>query len=109
MGAEALAEDELGLREVEGGVEGCSVGVLDAMFGPEGLRAVGDLGGFVMLFVVGGGEGDVILGVPVLGEDYVREFCGEGVDDGDYGVAFFDGQCSTGAEVILDVYDEKRV
>ncbi len=109
VGAEALAEDEFGLREVEGGVEGCAVGVLDGVIGPEGLGAVGGFYGFVGLFGVGGGEGDVIFGVPVLGEDYVGEFCGEGVDGGDDCVAFFYRQGSAGAEVVLDVDDQKRV
>ncbi len=58
---------------------------------------------------MGGGEGDVIFGVPVLGEDYVGEFCGEGVDGGDDGVAFFDGECSAGAEVVLEIDYQKRV
>ena len=63
VGAEAFAEDEFGLRDFEGGVEGCSCGVLDAVIGPEGLdyffRAVGEFDGLVGLLVVGGGEGDV--------------------------------------------------
>ena len=42
-------------------------------------------------FAVGGGEGDVLGGVPVLGEDDVVEFFGEGVDEGDDGVAVGDG------------------
>ncbi|WP_433969435.1 hypothetical protein [Tunturiibacter gelidiferens] len=48
------------------------------MFGPECLRAVGGLDDPVGLGVrmscgVGGGEGDVLGGVPVLGEDDVVE------------------------------------
>jgi hypothetical protein len=79
------------------------------VFRPEGLGAVGGFYGFVMLFVVGGGEGDVIFGVPVLGEDYVGEFGGEGVDGGDDCVAFFYFQGSAWAEVVLEVDDEERV
>ena len=85
VAAEAFAEDEFGVRDVESGVEGCAFGVLDGVIGPEGLGAVGGFDGFVGLFVVGGGEGDVIGWVPVLGEDDVVEFFGEGVDDGDDG------------------------
>ena len=92
VGAEAFAKDEFGLRDFEGGMEGCSGGVLDGVIGPEGLgdffRAVGEFDGFVGLLVVGGGEGDMSWGVPVLGEDGVWESLGEGVDEGDYGVAF---------------------
>ena len=79
------------MGDVEGGVEGCALGVLEDVFGPEGLGAVGCLDGFVVLFVVGGGEGDVLGWVPVLGEDDVVEFFGEGVDEGDDGVAVGDG------------------
>ena len=72
-------------------MEGCAFGVLDGVIGPESLRAVRGLYGLVMLFVVGACEGDVFRWMPVLGEDCVGEFCGQGVDGGDYGVAFFDG------------------
>jgi hypothetical protein len=72
-------------------VEGCAFGVLDAVIGPEGLRAVGGFDGFVVLFVVGGGEGDVLGGMPVLGEDDVVELLREDVDGGDDGVAVGDG------------------
>jgi len=109
VGAEAFAEDEFGLRQVESGMEGCAFGVLDGVIGPEGLGAVGGFYGFVELFVVGGGERDVIFGMPVLGKDYVGEFCGEGVDGGDNAVAFFYFQGSAWAEVVLEVDDQKRV
>ena len=49
------------------------------------------------------------MGVPVLGEDDVVEFLGEGVDEWDDGVAVGDGEVSTGHEVVLDVDDEKGV
>jgi hypothetical protein len=76
VGAEALAEDEFGLRDAEGWMEGCTFAVLEAVIGPEGLGAVVDVGGFVGLLVVGGGEGDVLRWVPVLSEDNVGKFCG---------------------------------
>ena len=69
-------------------MEGCAFCVLEDVFGPEDLGAVGDLNGFERLLVgVGCGEGDVLGGVPVLGEDDVVEFFGEGVDERDDGVA----------------------
>ena len=72
-------------------MEGCAFGVLEDVIGPEGLGAVRGFDGFERLFVVGGGEGDVLGWVPVLGEDDVVEFFGEDVDEGDDGVAVFDG------------------
>ena len=85
VAAEAFAQDEFGVRDVERGVEGSAGSVLEAVFGPEGLRAVGDLDGFEGLLAGWrGGEGDVLGGVPVLGEDDVIELFGEGIDDGDY-------------------------
>jgi len=89
--AEAFAEDEFGVGDREAGMEGCAVGVLEGVIGPKGLRAVGGFDGFVGLFGMGAGEGDVGGGVPVLGEDDVVEFLGEGVDDGDDGVPVGDG------------------
>ena len=108
--AEAFAEDEFGVRDLEGGVEVCAGGVLEAVIGPEGLGAVGSLDLLIGLGAgVGGGEGDVLGGVPVLREDGVGEAGGEGVDEGDDGVAFLDGQGSAGAEVVLEVDDEEGV
>lgn len=114
VAAEAFAEDEFGVGDGEGGMEGCAFGVLEDVFGPEGLGTVGGLNGLVGLGVrmscgVGGGEGNVLGGVPVLGEDDVVELFCEGVDEGDYGVAVWDGQCAAGHEVVLDVDDEECV
>ena len=92
MAAKALAEDELGVGDVEGGMDSCAFGVLDDMFGPEGLGAIEGVDFLVGSFVdVGFSEGDVLGRMPVLGEDdVVKLFC-NGVDDGDYGVAVCDG------------------
>lgn len=109
VGAEAFAEDEFGWIDLEGGVEVGSGGVLEAVFWPKGLGAVGGLDGLVGLAGVGGGEGDVLGGVPILGEDGVGEAGGEGVDEGDDGVAFVNFQGSTRAEVVLEVDDEEGV
>lgn len=45
MAAEALADDHLGVRKIEAGVEVGSWCVLDAVIGPKGLGAVGDFDG----------------------------------------------------------------
>ena len=114
VAAEAFAKDEFGVGDVERWVEGCAFGVLEAVFRPEGLRAVGSFGHFVRLLVVRGGEGDVSGGVPVLGEDDVVELLREGVDDGNYFVAFGNGERASdsvdcGAEVVLYIDDEEGV
>jgi len=109
MPAEAFAEDQFGMGDREPGMEGCAFGVLKGVFGPEGLGAVGGLDDFEWLPGMSSGEGDVCRGVPVLGEDDVIKFLGQGVDDGDYGVSVRDGQGSAGHEVVLDVDDEEGV
>ena len=83
------------------GVEIGAVGALDAVVGPEGLGAVGGFDGVGkrVLAGVGAGEGDVVAGVPVLGEDDMVEAGGEGVDAGDDGVAVGYGQGTAGEEV----------
>ena len=83
--------------------------MLDDVFGPEGLGAVRGLDGFKGLLTVGGSEGDVLLRVPVLGEDDMVEFLGEGVDEGDYSVAIGDREIASGHEVVLDVDNEEGV
>jgi len=105
-----IAEDEFGLGELEGGVEFSTLAALDAVDGPEGLRAVGEIDllvGFVA--GVGGGERGMVEGVPVLGEDDVVEDGSEAVDGGEDGIAIGDGQCAAGAEVALHVDDEEDV
>ena len=37
VAAETFAEDEFGVGDREAGVEGCAVGVLEGVIGPEGL------------------------------------------------------------------------
>lgn len=91
VAVEAFAEDEFGVGDVQGGVEGCAFGVLEGVIGPERLGAVVGVDRFVGLLGMGGGEGDVLRRVPVLGEDDVVEFFCEGVDEGDDGVAVFNG------------------
>lgn len=83
---------------------------LEAVVGPEGLFAVGSVEGVGEgIEVVRAGEGNVVGGVPVLGEDDVVEAGGECVDAGDNLVAAGDGECSAGQEVELHVDDEKCV
>jgi len=107
--AEAFAQDEFGVGDIEAAVKGCAEGVLQAVFGPEGLRAVRGLNRLEWLLVVRGGEGDVLGGVPVLSENDVVELLREGVDKGDNLIAFGDSQGSAGHEVVLDVNDEECV
>ena len=111
VGAEAFAEDELGVGDVEVGVELGAGGALDAVVGPEVLGAVGGFDGVGegLLAGVGAGEGDVVGGC----QSWVRrtwvEAGGEGVDAGDDGVAAGDGEGSAGEEVELHVDDEEGV
>jgi len=109
VAAETFSQDEFGVWDFEICVEGCAFGVLEDVLGPEVLGAVRNFDGFVRLLVVGGGEGDVLRRVPVLGEDDVVEFFGQGVDDGYDAVAVFYGQGATGHEVVLDIYNEKGI
>jgi hypothetical protein len=52
VAAETFAEDEFGVGDVKGWVEGCALGVLEDVFGPEGLGAIVDLDSFEGLLVV---------------------------------------------------------
>ncbi len=108
--AEAFAEDELGVGDVEAGVEFRTGGALDAVGRPQGLGAVGHLDGLIGgCSGVAGGKGEMVGGMPVLGEDDVGEVGGEAVDGGEDLVAEGDGECAAGAEVALDVDDEEEV
>jgi hypothetical protein len=83
-------------------------GGLDAMGGPEGLRAIGQCDGFEWFFgPVLGGEGDMVFRVPVLREDHGFEPGREVVDERDYCLAMLDRQRAAGAEIILDIDDKQ--
>jgi hypothetical protein len=74
------------------GVEVSSASALDAVIGPEGLCAVVEfdlLEGF--LAGMRGGEGIVVGGVPVLGEDDVLEKLRGAVDGFDDGITVCNG------------------
>ena len=91
-------------------MEFCTAGALDAVVGPESLRAVGHFDGVVWMAAgVLGGEGEMVCGVPVLGKDDVLETGGELIDGLDDGIALCDGERAAGAEVALEVYDEEQV
>jgi hypothetical protein len=109
VAAKAFAEDEFGVGDMQVWVEGCAFGVLDGVLGPEGLRTVRSMEELVVLLVVGGGEGDVSGGVPVLRKDDVGEFFRESVDDRNDLVGVRYGQVAAGHEVILNVDDEECV
>ena len=88
----AFSQNELGVGDGEVGVEFGAGGALDAVVGPEVLGAVGSLDGVgKRVKAVGAGEGDVVGGVPVLGEDHMVEAGGEGVDAGEDEVTAGDG------------------
>jgi hypothetical protein len=107
---EALAQDELGVGDVEIGVKLRAGRALDAVVWPEGLLAVGRVDGVgERLEVVGAGKGDMACRVPVLGEDDVIEAGGQGVDAGDDFVAAGDGKGTAGQEVQLHVDDQESV
>ena len=107
--AEAFTEDEFGVGDVEGRMEGGAAGVLEAVIGPEGLGSVGCGDLLVGRFAVSGGEGDVLGRVPVLGEQDVIEAAGERVDSGEDLVSAGDGECTAGHEVRLEIDEEEGV
>ncbi len=108
--AEAFAEQELRVRDVESGGNGGTGGALDAVVRPEVLNAVWDFYRVrERVFAVGAGEADVVDGVPVRGEEDMVELAGEGVDAGDDAVALLYRKWATGEEVGLHVNDEEGV
>ena len=110
VGAEALAQDELGLGEMERGVKLGAGRALDAVIGPECLDAVAQLNLLKGLAgAVAGGEGGVALGVPVLREEDVVKEWRDSMDDGNDSVALGHGQRAARAEVVLDVNSEEDV
>src|SRR6185437_8421541 len=80
MAAKAFAQDQLGMGNVERRVEGGAGAVLQAMLGPERLRAIERLDRIEGLLAgMRRGKGDVLGGVPVLGENDVIELPRKGI------------------------------
>ena len=112
---EALSQNEFHMGDIERGVERGAFGVLETVVGPEGLSAVGNGYRLERLGArMGGCEGDVAGGVPVLGKNDVVEATREGINGGYDLVCAGDCQapspsCDRRAKVILEVDDEKGV
>src|SRR5947207_706365 len=108
--AVALADDQLGVRDLEL-LDELGIGrPLYAVVRPEHLGTVPEADRLERLLAgVGRGERGVAGRVPVLREDDVREAPRDPVDERDDRVAFLDGQCPAGHEAVLDVDDEEDV
>lgn len=109
VAAEAFAQDEFGVWNVDGWMKGCAGGILQAVFGPESLRTIRSLDGLEGLLMMRGGKRDVLGGMPVLGEDDVLELLRERVDRWDDLIAFGYGEVAAGAKVVLHVDDEQGI
>ena len=107
---EALAQDQLGLRQVKRGVELGAEGALNTVIGPERLGAVAQFDFVEGVFAgVSGGEGGMRGRVPVLREDDVLELWRNPVNHGNDRIAVCNGQCPSGAEVVLYVDHDENV
>src|SRR5262245_24374280 len=108
--AVTLADDQLGVRNLEVLVQGRAVRALDAVIGPQHLSPVREAGCLERLLPrVTRRERDVAGRMPVLGEDHVREAGGEPIDDRDDLIAVLHGQRASRREAVLDVDDEEDV
>lgn len=88
--------------------EGSSLRASHAVIRPKLLfLTVDEYIGKRLLVLVGGREGDVVFGVPILADEDVRELrvSLEGVDGWEDLTASFDCQRSALAEIVLRVYD----
>jgi len=101
---------ELGMRDIEIGMEGCSSSALHAVVGPQGLLAIRDIDrGEGTLARVRTGEGCMAARVPVLRHDDVSEFDGQPVDRGNDLVALRHGECAAGTEIVLNIDDDEDI
>ncbi len=110
LAAEPLADDQLGMRDVEVVAELGAGRTLDAMVRPQDLRAVGDVDQLERLAAgVVRSERLVVRRVPILGQDNVAKLSSQTVDHRDDLVAVRHRQRTLRTKVVLDVDDEKNV
>ena len=110
FGTETFTQNQLGLRKMQGRMKLRAWSALNAMIGPQRLRAIGHFD--LLEGTLAGmrlGEGSMARAVPILGKDDVSEQGREGMNDGNNLVAAWDGERSAGAEVALDVEDQQDV
>ena len=107
---EAFAKDQFGARERERGVMLRTFTALNAVVGPQGLRAVTEVDLFEGLLAWVGRSKRVVIGVC---QSWVRMMCskerGDAMDCRDYGIAIGNGKRAAGAEIILHVDDEEDI
>src|SRR5512139_1494067 len=106
----AFPQDKLSVGNIQVGTEGGPGSSLHAVVRPQDLGAVGDLDRLEGLLAgVRRRERQVPARMPVLREHDVGEFGRQRIDQRHNFIAARHGEAAAGAEVVLDVDDEKRV
>jgi hypothetical protein len=92
------------------GVERSAQASLNAMVGPQHVCTMRSLDHFErMVSGVIGGEGVMVAGMPVLGQNHMAEGVGDPVDHWNHFLAARHGQSASVAEVILHVDHQQNV
>jgi len=108
--AEAFAQNNLSLRQMERRVKLRALAALNTVVGPQRLHSVAQ---FDLLegppARVSAGKGGVSHRVPILGKNNVVECRGNTMDDIDYRIAIGNGKRAAGAEVVLYVNDYQDI
>ncbi len=101
-----FAEDQIGAIHGQIGVELRAERALDAVVGPEHLRAIGHVDHAHLCRAMGGGEGGMPRRVPILRQDHHAEIIHHGIDPRHDLIAACHGQRAAGAEVFLHIDDD---
>ena len=110
MAVVALAQNQLGMADVQAGVKSSTCGSLHAMVRPEDLPAIGDVDRFEGLLAgMRRCKRQMPARMPVLRKHYVREFGRQGIDQGHNLVATRYGEAAAWTEIVLDVDNEKHI
>src|SRR5262245_52238251 len=109
-GPEALAQNELGVRNLQTVVELRTGRVLNAMIRPQDLLSVVDRDGLEWTFVAMRRCERVVAGrMPILRQHHMPETRGDAIDDRHDFMAARNGEFATWTEVILDIDDQQDV
>src|SRR5215467_6635115 len=96
------------MRDIETGVKRAALRSLHAMVRPQNLLAIRHLDRVERLLAgMRTGERGVPRGMPVLGQDYMRESGSQLVDHRDDRITIGNRERSAEAEIVLDVDDQK--
>ena len=107
MASEAFTNVGMRCVDVQIGMKLRAFAALNAVIWPQYLRAIGHVyHRHHLSILMGGGEGGVAIGVPILGEDDCLKFTHQGIYAWNNRITFGNSECAAGTKIILNINND---